>query len=147
LSDNRIIIELDDSQLSAALIKLGTIKTESKATLGDESLYRAMPHIDRNMRVILSRIPGMREAIQYYNRLLWIQKGIEAIPSGGYFLLIMTLIATTLILMDKITRLQEQIRRQQEELERRIRKARDWSHEDYVRNTKMWEEYLKGEPP
>ena len=71
MAEEPIIIEIDDSQLDAALMKLDLLGTKASGILGGggrggKKLDTVLPGINRELRLILGQVPGMREAMRYY---------------------------------------------------------------------------------
>ena len=141
----RIIIEIDDSQLIAVVANLRTVSSVAKATTGSTNLAQSLPTINRNMRVILGQLPGMREAMQAYFRLRWeVQEYSKAgLASGGFLL---TTIATIIILKTEVDQFLKKLKREREEFERFVMKSRGLTKEGFDRERVLWKYYLKGQP-
>jgi hypothetical protein len=144
-----IIISIDDSQLDAALIKMDLLgQMATKAVGRGRSLDYTLPTINRELRVILGRLPGMREAIQLLFRARRLERGLLLRAAGeGSMSLYLTLIATALVLIQQIQMHQKRLERAQRDYENRIRRARGWTQEEFIRGRRDWENYLKGLPP
>jgi hypothetical protein len=144
-----IIISIDDSQLDAALIKMDLLgQMATKAVGRGRSLDYTLPTINRELRVILGRLPGMREAIQLLFRARRLERGLLLRAAGeGSMSLYLTLIATALVLIQQIQAHQRRLERAQRDYENRIRRARGWTQEEFIRGRRDWENYLKGLPP
>lgn len=150
MSEEPIIIEIDDSQLDAALLKMNLLGQTAKKTIGgrERELASALPRINREMRLILGRLPGMRQAIQLVFRARRLERGILLQKLGaGSTQFYLALIATTIILLQQMQRYRQQIERETKRYELMVRRARGWTHEEFVKGTKEWENYLRGMPP
>ena len=137
-----IIIYIDDAELDTAMATLQPV-TSQMERLQYQIGTTDLPRISRNLRIILSRIPGMREALRLYTRLEQTQVGIAR---GGIhtYLAIFT---TILVLYRQIQIYQRRIERREREYEARITKARGFTREQYDAQINRWEEYTKGMPP
>ena len=148
MTEEPIIIEIDDSQLDVALMKLDLLGTKASGIIGGggrggQKLDTALPGINRELRLILGRIPGMREAMQYYFRLKRLERGMAL--GGAQFYL--TIIATALVLIKELQEQQRRTERRKVELEMMIRKYRGWTQEEFERNMEAWKAYSRGLPP
>jgi len=141
----RIVIEIDDSQLDSVLGRLETVSTVAKATTGSTNLAQSLPTINRNMRVILGQLPGMREVMQAYFRLRWeLQEYSEGGLAGMGFLL--STIATIIILKKELEQFLKRLKRDRDEFERFVMKSRRLTKEEFDRERVLWKYYLKGQP-
>ena len=149
MTEERVIIEIDDSQLDVALIKLDLLGQQATKVIGrGTKLTSALPSINREARLILGQLPGMREAIQLLFRAKRLERGLLLRAAGeGSMGLYLTLIATAIILIKQIQMHQKRLERAQRDYENRIRRARGWTQEEFVRGRRDWENYLKGLPP
>lgn len=143
MSEEPIIIEIDDSQLDVALIKLDLLGQMGRKTVGRRRIDTALPGINRELRLILGQLPGMREVMQYYFRVKRLERGMLV----GGVQLYLTLIATTIVLLRQMQLQSRQIERERRRYELMVRRARGWTHEEFVKGTKEWENYLRGLPP
>jgi len=143
MSEEPIIIEIDDSQLDVALLKLDLLGQTARKTVGRKSLDTVLPGINRELRLILGQLPGMRQIMQYYFRVKRLERGM--LLGGTQFYL--TLIATTIVLLRQMQLYRRQIERERKRYELMVRRARGWTHEEFVKGTKEWENYLRGLPP
>lgn len=143
MSEEPIIIEIDDSQLDVALLKLDLIGQTAKKTVGSKRLDTKLPGINRELRLILGQLPGMREVMQYYFRVKRLERGTLL---GGVNLYL-TLIATTIILLRQMQRYRQQIERETKRYELMVRRARGWTQREFVKGRREWENYLRGLPP
>jgi hypothetical protein len=149
MSEDTIIIEIDDSQLDIALVKLDLLGTQTTRVFGRaEPLRSSLPTINREMRVILGQLPGMRQAIQLLFRAKRLERGLLIRALGeGSMQLYLTLIATAIVLIQQIQAHQRRLEKAQRDYENRIRRARGWTQEEFIRGRQDWENYLKGLPP
>jgi len=148
MTEERVIVEIDDSQLDEALLKLDLLGTKASTIIGGggrggKKLDSALPGINRELRLILGQIPGMREAMQYYFRLKRLERGMAL--GGTQFYL--TIIATALVLIRELQEQQRRVERRKVELEMMIRKYRGWTQEEFERNMEIWKQYSRGLPP
>ena len=170
----RIIIEVDDTALDEALAKLQQAVALSQTALGTPNIQQGsrnlmgewrqlekswslwlteseqggfsakdLPTINRELRIILGQIPGMREAMRLYFNLKRVARGLEV----GEVTMVLSLLATAVVLLQRIQAMQSNIERREREQERRIRQARGFTHEQYLGEMARWEEYTRGMPP
>lgn len=147
MAEEPIIIEIDDSQLDVALLKLDLLGTKASSIIGGagrggEKLDTMLPGINRELRLILGQIPGLRQAMMYYFRIKRLERGMAV--GGTQFYL--TIIATAIILIRELQKHQRNLERQKVDLEMLIRKSRGWTHDEYERGRSQWEEYTKRMP-
>ena len=155
MGEERIIYEVDDTQLDAAIAKLQHAVSLSTATLGspsvakgvmavrpgvtilqqdltqiaqNEALLDQMPTINREMRLILGQVPGLRGAINAYYRLRRLARGIDI----GGFQLYITIIATAILMLKFILNQVQEARRREKEYERLIREYKQMTHAEFV---------------
>ena len=146
MSEDEIIINIDDTQLDTLLVKMDLLEKSASKTIGRGAKFTsALPAMNRETRVILGRLPGMREAIQLLFRAKRLERGLalKALGEGGGELYL-TLIATAIILIQQIDRHQKRVERTQKEYERLIRRSRGWTQEEYIRGRREWDNYLWG---
>ena len=141
-----IRVNIDDSELDAAIAKIQTMISLSEEVAGKDVGGRpgakGLPGINRELRLILGQIPGIREAIQVYFRLSRMVRGFHA----GNINLYVTLLATAILIVNRIMDRQRQMERQQQEYEQWIRKERRVSKEQYMELTKTWEDAARSRP-
>ena len=148
MTEEPIIIEVDDSQLDVALIKLDLLGQKASEAIGGGTgggaakLGTALPGINRELRLILGQMPGLRQAMQYYFRIKRLERGVSL--GGTQFYL--TIIATAILLIRQIQQQQERADRRERDLERLIRRSRGWTHDEYERGRAQWEEYSRRMP-
>ena len=140
----RIIVEIDDSQLKAVIANLTTVSVVAQRTIGGTGteLSSYLPAINRELRVILGQLPGMTEAIRMYYRLKRLERG-AALGGANLWL---TIIATTIILLQEINKVRRQIERDKQAFERFVRKNRALTKEEFKREQVLQRYYLKGQP-
>ena len=150
MSEDRIFIDIDDGgQLDSYLIKLDLATQQATKIVGrGKRLDRVLPSINRDMRIILTQMPGMREAVRLLNRARILEQGVLLRQAGeGSLRLYLSVIATAILLIQEIKIHQKRLERAQREYENRIRRARGWTQEEFIRGRRDWENYLKGLPP
>jgi uncharacterized membrane protein len=110
-----------------------------------------LPSLNREMRVILGRVPMMREAMWAYFSFKREYAAVGKVIAGGMTgpaaisLILATL--TTLILV--VRAIEGQIRRMQQkqrERDRWVRGVMGMSREEYKRQLKLWEHYARSNP-
>jgi len=144
----RIVIEIDDSQLISVLNNLNTVSVVAKSTFGGTvggkgtELGSYLPAVNRELRVILGQLPGMTEAIRIYYRLKRLERG-AALGGANLWL---SIIATTIILLQEINQVRRQIERDKQAFERFVRKNRSLTKEEFKRDRVLQRYYLKGQP-
>ena len=151
MTEEPIIIEIDDSQLDVAIMKLDLLGNKASAIIGGggrggKKLDTALPGINRELRLILGQVPGMREAMQTYFALKRVERGLAYANLGQLLPTVLTGVATVLLLLRELQRHQRRLEREKEDLERLIRKSRGWTHEEYERGRAEWEEYNRSMP-
>ena len=153
MTEETIIIEIDDSQLDVALIKLDLMGSLAKKTTGKKNLKEGLPGINREMRLILGRFPGMRQALQAYFRIKRIQMGLDFgskaafLASASSFQGMLTLIATTLILVQWLMEQEKQRKKAEKQLRLFIMRERGLNKAGYKQILFDWQKTLRGLPP
>ena len=149
MSEDEIIINIDDSQLTNLLVKMDLLEKSAVKTIGRGAKFTsALPSVNRELRVLLGRIPGMREAVQLLFRAKRLERGLALKKLGeGSEQLFLSILATAIILIQTIDMHQKRVERTQKEYERLLRRSRGWTQEELVRGRQEWENYLKGFPP
>jgi len=138
-TEDTIVVNIDDSQLAAVELRLNMLGVEAVAITGSKNLERTLPAIDRNMRLILGRIPGMRQLMQAYFRLAWIERGVQKIPEEGYLPLSLTLLATLVLLVKANEARIKKLERLELRREMWIKKERGITHEQYLELMEKWQ--------
>jgi len=106
-----------------------------------------LPGVNRELRLILGQIPGVRGLIASYFRLKRLQMGLgKFIETGESLNLTLTLIATAIIILKWAMSYQEKIDRQQRDYELFIRRERGWTQQEFDRGRANWEEFYRGMP-
>lgn len=180
MSEERIVIVVDDAELDMAIAKLKQAISLSTRTPAIRDLTKSprtamkewrelekvwstlvakepgllekfgtadLPSINRNLRVILGQIPGMRQLIQYYFRVSWLQKSVgKFVEAGTVMPLVLTLLATAIILFRQAEMHQRRAKLQAERYELYVRKAKSWTHDEFTKGTKEWESYARSLP-
>ena len=151
MTEEPIIIEIDDSQLDVALMKLDLLGTKASAIIGTEGrggtkLDIALPGINRELRLILGQVPGLRNIMRYYFAIKRLERGKAYLKIGETLPALLTVVATAIIVLRELQQYQRRIEREKTDLEMLIRKSRGWTHDEYVRGQSLWEEYRKGMP-
>lgn len=137
-----IIVAIDDAELQSVMATMRPV-TSQLEKLQYQIGTTDLPSISRNVRIILSRLPGMREALRLYTRLEQTQMGIAR---GGIhpYLAILT---TILVLWRQLHIARERIERREQLYESRVSRARGFTPSQYRTQMDRWEEYTKGMPP
>ena len=138
----RIIVEIDDSQLDSVLGRLQTVSSVAKATTGSTRLDQRLPTINREMRVILGQLPGMREVIQ---GIFLARRELRGISIGGISFWMAT-VANVLILLREIGVMRRRLERERAEFERFVMKSRGFTKEEFDRERVLLKYSLKGQP-
>ena len=180
MSEERIVITVDDAELDMAIAKLQQAATLSTMTLGtprlsqgskkltqdlkglgvfmkqvdmmDASLLERfgaadLPSINRNMRIIIGQVPGMRLAMQYYFRIKWIQAGVgKLIEDKTVMPLALTLMATALMVLQQVIAYQNRLERERREYESYVRGAKKWTHAEFLSGQQEWANHLRRLP-
>ena len=137
-----IIIEIDDVELETAIATLRPVTGQLEKIqyqLGTTDL----PSINRNLRIILSRIPGMRVALRLYTRLEQTQLGIARGGIHPY----MAVLTTLLVLYREISMMMKKIERREKDYEMMVRRYRGFSHDEYESEMERWKLYNRSIPP
>ena len=137
-----IIIEIEDAELEMVIATMRPVTGELEKIqhqLGTTDL----PNINRNLRIILSRIPGMRTALRLYTRLEQTQLGIARGGIHPY----MAVLTTLLILYREISMMMKKIERRDQEYEMLVRRYRGFSHDEYEAEMERWKLYNRSIPP
>jgi len=111
-------------------------QTESKVPKILQAFGAAnLPTVNRELRLILGQIPGMRDIMDDYFQLKRLQRGVGIATAEGTLLsptLIMTLIAVAVQLLTTIRAWNERIRIEKRQQERLIRSYKELSHKEYT---------------
>ena len=137
-----IIIEIDDAELETVIATMRPV-TSQLEKLQYQMGTTDLPSINRNLRIILSRVPGMREALRLYTRLEQTQLGITRGGIHPY----MAVITTLLILYREISMMMKKIERREKEYEMMVRRYRGFSHDEYEAEMETWKLYSRSIPP
>jgi len=165
MAGDRIVVEVDDTEIDVAIAKLkqaitlaSTIGTRNldvaTRELGDFGLfwnkidqeilatqeragfdYRDLPAINREMRIIVGQIPGMREAMRVYFMARRVMRGFEI----GDVQLGLSLIATAILLIKWNDTRIKALEREKRRREAFIRKERGLTHEQYLNLMEEWQ--------
>ena len=101
-----------------------------------------LPSLNREMRVILGTVPGAREAMQVFFRLKRAQMAAKEAIEIGTFLtpsVVLTLVATMVLVMRAIWRHHEMLERDKREYEKMVRQFRGWTKDEFKENMKVWQ--------
>lgn len=149
--DDTIKVVVDDSELDAALIKAQMVLALTNQAAGGGGAIggatrgpgqKGLPGLNREMRLILNQIPGMREAIQVYFRLSRMVRGAQL----GNFSLYVTLIATAIIVLKRIMEYQQELEQRQRQYEALVMKNRQVTREEAQNLIKQWESSARSRP-
>lgn len=157
MAEDTIIVDIDDSALEETLMKLQLIGVLGQETTGSPDLGKSLPIINRNLRIIMSQAPGMRQAIQAYFRLGWIESGIlksplrtrlgfAPLPVMSYGPLILTLIATAFIVLEQVQRYFRNMQMQQQRYEAYLMRERGWTRDELKDNYSRIHNYTRSFP-
>ena len=116
-----------------------TEQTREIPRLLDEMGMADLPSINREMRLIAGQVPGMNMLMATWFRIRRIQlsiaKGTAEAESLREFLLhpqvVLTILATAILLIRMVLQHQERIRRERRDYERLIRSYKGWTHEEF----------------
>lgn len=146
MAEDVIVIEIDDSALDEALLKLQLLGVAAEQTTGRKRLDISLPGINREARVILGRVPGMRNALMYYFRLRRMERGIALIPTAGRLQFYLTIIATAIIVAQQIMRYFESIKREREQYQSYLMRERGWTRTELKNNYSQIHNYTRSFP-
>ena len=149
MGEETITINIDDSQLQMVDMQLALIVEKTQKVVGrGKKLDTVLPSINREMRLILGQYPGMRQMMQMLFRAKRLERGVLLKKLGeGSTQLYLTLIATAIVLIKTIQQHQRRVEAAEKRFEMMVRRAKGWTHEEFVKGTNEWENYLKGLPP
>ena len=128
---------------------------ESWGTFYEQTFHNAevkktmemLPGINREARILLGQVPGMRQAMQVYFRMRRVMHGYNQYLEGeGLGTLYLTLAATAVLLLQQVLAMQRRIRQDQQQYEAWIRRSRNLTHDQYVDLQKEWQSYSRGRP-
>jgi len=107
-----------------------------------------LPSLNREMRVILGTIPGMRQAMQGYFGFKREYTAIGATIETGVVGpgLILATLTTIILLLRTFESQMKRIRQKQQEQDRWIRRTTGMYREEYDRKRKLWEHYARSKP-
>ena len=149
-----IIIEVDDTQLDVALIKLDLLGSKTAGLFGGagggrgggKKLDTVLPVVNRELRLILGRVGGMRQVMQTLFALRRLERGKNYLKLGETFPALLTAVATAFLLIQTLQRHMQRTEKNQKDYERLIRRARGWTHDEFIRGRNEWQEYRKSMP-
>lgn len=129
MTEERIIIEIDDSQLQNFRLQLGLIEQQAVKTIGGrgKTFESVLPSITREMRIIATQLPGLNKA----NRLLFDVKRLERGMFLGGTDKWLSIIATMVLFLSTVLRYQQDLQREEKRYERLIRSYKDLSHAEF----------------
>lgn len=137
-----IIIEIDDVELQSVMATMRPVTSQLEKMqyeLGTVDL----PNISRNLRIILSRVPGMRQALRLYTRL---EQTTIGFARGGIHPY-MAILTTILVLYREVNLIIKRIERRDKEYEMMIRRYRGFTHDEYLAEMERWKLYSRSIPP
>jgi len=109
-----------------------------------------LPSLNREARVILGTIPGMRDAMRSYFAAKREYSAIGVAITEGAIVgmpgLIIATITTLILLVRGLERRMMMMRQRQMENRRWIRQVMGMSREEYKRQLKLWEHYARSNP-
>ena len=152
MSVEPIIIEIDDTQLDVALIKLDLLGAKTAGLFGgggkggSKRLTSVLLTVNRELRLILGRVGGMRQVMQTLFALRRLERGKHYLKLGDTFPALLTAVATAAILITTLQQHMQRVKKNQDDYERLIRRARGWTHDEFVRGQNEWQEYRKSMP-
>ena len=151
MSESDVIkVTIDDSELDVALAKIQQIvmlSEEVTATAGGGVGIKGLPGINREMRLILGQIPGMREAIQIYFRLSRITRAQDlAKKKKDLTQLYLTTFATLLVVYQQILQWMRKDEQRIKEYEMWIRRERKITHDEFETLVDQWKNIARNRP-
>lgn len=177
MAEDRIVVDVDDTAIDIAIAKLKQAITLSSTATGTRDIGKAtqdlsnfaafweltnaeiaasdfnvsdLPSLNREMRVILSQLPGMREAMRAYftfKRLIRPISIEEGVLQINQLQTTLALLATAVLLIRWLEQRQRNIERRQLEYENFIRRERGLTHELWMNERDYWMSYLRSSPP
>jgi len=145
MAEDTIIVDII-SNIDEITMRLDMVGTQAQQTVGSKRLDLALPGINRELRLILGQIPGMREAMRAYFALKRIERGAAYLAIGEKVPAMLTAIATLIILVNYIMDWQKNMERRQKELEMVVRRGRGLTHDQYVDLMDEWQSYFRSSP-
>ena len=156
----RIIVEIDASELELVLLKLETISDLTKDLFGGagggggrgRSLGTVLPGINRELRLIVGRVPGMRIVMHGYFALTRGKRAYRKFVSPDYsrhegtMAVALTAAATVLLLVQRVQQMIKEIERQEEKFRLFVMQSRNFTRGEFERENVLWKYYLKGQP-
>lgn len=144
--EDTIRVNIDDSDIDAAIAKIQTMMALSAEATGDGAGGRpgakGLPGINRELRLILSQVPGAREAIQVYFRLSRMVRGFGA----GGINLYLTILATIVLAFKMFLQHEEDVKRERARYESYIRRERKITHDEFTALEAKWSEAARSRP-
>lgn len=106
-----------------------------------------LPGINREARILLGQVPGMRAALNVYFRMRRVMHGYNQYLEGeGLGQLYLTLAATAVLLLHQVLELQRKYKQEQEASMILIQRERNLTHDQFVSLQKNWKSYRRGQP-
>jgi hypothetical protein len=174
LSEEKIIVRVDDVEIDMAIAKLKqavVLATTSLPGGGDMSDFAAfwdkigsdfgdtatkignlervtgvafkdIPTINREVRILLGQVPGMRTAMRTFFNIRRLLRGFDI----GEMQLAISLLVVAVLLMRWLGERQRRLERQQRDYEMFIRRERGLTHDQYVNLMTQWQGFYRRRP-
>jgi len=166
MSEDVIKVKVEDTELDIAIAKIKEAQAVSLRAFNTADITRGsritsqelselktdldvitalkvkdLPSINREMRLLLGQLPGMRQAIWAYFRLKRLARGFEL---GGWQLYIT--LATALILFRAIESRQRKLEQEQLRYESFLMRERGWTRDELKANYSRIHNYMRSMP-
>lgn len=175
MSSERIILDVDDTEVDIAIAKLKQAVTLATTALpagvggmsgfaafwekvgsdlGDTATkmgnlerltgvaFRDIPTINREVRILLGQVPGMRSAMRAFFNVRRLLRGLDI----GEMQLAVSLLVVAVLLMRWISERQRNIERREQQHEALIRRERGLSHAEYLNLMTEWQGFYRRRP-
>lgn len=130
-TEDTVVVNIDDTQLAALELRLSNLGTEAQQTVGSRRLDLKLPGLNREMRLILGQIPGMREMMRLYFNIKRVERGFAYYKLGELAPAILTVGSLVVLLLAKM-----------DQLERRQRQYEEWLRREKGYTKAEMEQYL-----
>lgn len=138
-TEDTIVVNIDDSQVRALEMRLSNLGVQGQQITGSKRLDLQLPGINRELRLILGQIPGMREAMRTYFAMKRVERGTAYFKIGETGPAILTAVATILLLAQMNQRRIKELERAEQRREAWIRRERGLTKEGYDKLMAEWE--------
>ena len=104
--------------------------------------FKDIPTINREVRILLGQVPGMRSGMRVFFNLRRLLRGFDV----GDMQLALSVLAVAVILMKWLIQRQATLERQEQQHEALIRRERGLTHDQYLNLMTEWQGFYRRRP-